>query len=221
MLDVKAVIFDLDGTLIDSIRDIAAAGNQALHSLGQPTHPVDAYRQFIGEGADVLMQRALPDDQQHLTPQGLAEFKAYYAQHLSDFSTIYEGIDDVLDALIADNIAIAVLTNKPEPAAIAILNKMMPDRPWFKIAGQRDDIPKKPDPTAALAIANELNTPPQSCAFVGDSRPDMLTATRASMIPIGALWGYRDRTELQQAGSHVELDHPHQILHHLKIRQTR
>ncbi|MBI1370230.1 MAG: HAD-IA family hydrolase [Planctomycetes bacterium] len=208
----RTFIFDLDGTLLDTLSDIAAAGNFALTQLDRPTHPVAEYRMMVGNGADVLMQRALGPGHASLAAAGLKHFKAHYAEHLTDTSAPYPGIADMLDALAKRGAALAVLTNKPDAAAKKIVRTLLGRWNWVTIDGHRDHVPKKPDPTAALAIAKMTGTPPGACVFVGDSSTDMKTAVNAGMIAVGVLWGYRDRTDLVNHGAQHLIAHPADLL---------
>lgn len=210
-----AIVFDLDGTLLDTLGDIAAAANHALSQLGQPTHPTEAYRMKVGHGSDVLMQRALPPDRHDLLEQALRLFKTYYTDHLNDRTRLYPGITEMLDALAARHLPLGVLSNKPEQATRACVQQLLGRWRWSAIAGHREDTPKKPDPTAALRIAHTIGVAPDQCWLVGDSDPDMQTATRAGMRPIGVTWGYRDRQLLIDHGADRLIDHPAQLLDEL------
>lgn len=207
-----AIIFDLDGTLINSLDDIAAAANHALATLGQPTHTVEEYRYKVGYGADVLFQKALPADAQHLVPGALVRFKAYYAEHMDDHTRLYDGVGDMLDALQRRGIPLAVLSNKPHAATVAIVKKMLGRWQFAAVAGHRENVPKKPAPEPALALAAELQVEPRRVYFVGDAEPDMQTAAAAGMNAVGALWGFRSREELIHHGAKHLIAHPLELL---------
>lgn len=208
----RPVLFDLDGTLIDSLTDIAHAANFALSQLHRPTHDVPAYRRMVGDGADVLMQRALGREHQSLTAEALTLFKQHYAEHLLDNTRPYPGIAELLTALCERGCRIAVLTNKPDAAARHIVQQLLSDWPWAVVAGHREGIPKKPDAAPAIAIAQQLGTHPAACLFVGDSNTDMHTAVNARMIGVGVSWGFRDRAELLAAGATHVIDHPDELV---------
>ncbi|MEX2673491.1 MAG: HAD-IA family hydrolase [Phycisphaeraceae bacterium] len=207
-----AILFDLDGTLIDSLADIASAANASLRDLAQPTHHTPDYRMMVGDGADVLMRRALPADQQHLADEGLALFKQHYAQHVADETALYEGMDDTLDALTERGFPMAIVTNKPQAAADQIAAKLLTRWTWVCTTGHCEGVPKKPDPTSALAAAEAAGVAPGRCLFVGDSKTDMLTATAAGMVAVGVTWGFRDRAELVAHDAAHVIDHPQELL---------
>jgi phosphoglycolate phosphatase len=209
---LRAIFFDLDGTLLDTLGDIAAACNHAMRTLGQPSHPPDDYRLMVGEGADVLVRRALPADRQHLADEALRRFKEYYVAHAVEFTQPYAGIAELLDGLVQRHIALAVVTNKPQINAQIVVDRLLDRWPWFAIAGERQDVPKKPDPTSTLRIASRLGIAPGECGFLGDSHIDMRTAQAAGMLPIGAAWGFRGSEELDAAGAKWMLRRPTDLL---------
>ena len=211
-MDLRAIFFDLDGTLLDTLSDIAAAGNYAIQQLGQPTHPENDFRMMVGEGADVLVRKALPLDKQHLADEALRLFKSYYETNAIRHTTVYPGIAELLDALTRRGILLAVVTNKPQVTAQIVVERLLGRWKWAAIAGHRDGIPKKPGPTSTLAIARSLGLPPSRCGFLGDSHIDMQTAVASGTIPIGAAWGFRGRQELQVNGARVVIDHPMELL---------
>jgi len=209
------ILFDLDGTLLNTLTDIAAAANHALSELDQPTHPTPDYRRMVGDGADVLMRRALPDDQQALAGRALELFKQHYIANMYAHTAPYPGIDDLLAALSERDIPRAVLTNKPHPAAVEMVARLFPEVTFTAVFGHRDSVPKKPDPAAALQIAQACGAAPTACHFVGDSNTDMHTAVNARMIPVAVTWGFRDRAELIDAGAKIVLQRPMDLLHHI------
>jgi phosphoglycolate phosphatase len=219
-MDIRLLICDLDGTLLDTLADIAAACNHALAELGQPTHPADDYRMMVGEGADVLVRRALPAGRQDLAEQALRLFKAYYETHPHDVSRPYSGIPELLEALTARGVKLAVLTNKPHSIAQRVIGALLGTFPWIAIVGQREGVPKKPDPFAAWDLARDARIAPAQCAFLGDSKIDMQTAVAAGMLPLGAAWGFRSREELLTHGARLILDHPVDLLEPLTRAPT-
>lgn len=209
---IKAAIFDLDGTLVDSLADIGGAMNRALAHHGLPTHPVDAYRLFVGDGVQKLAERALPRDRQELKEPVLAEYRRYYAEGLLDRTQPFPGIEGLLDGLTERGVALAVLSNKPDPATRRIVTHFFSRWPLKAVFGERAGVPRKPDPTAALEIARAVGAQPDECLFVGDSAIDMRTANAAGMRAVGVLWGMRGREELEANGAKALVAHPADIL---------
>jgi phosphoglycolate phosphatase len=211
MRDFDAIVFDLDGTLIDSLDDIALALDGILAELGLPTHGRDAYRYFIGEGARHLVHEALPEERRSETDAFLARFRERYFANLVVSTAPYEGIPELLRALAARDVPMAVLSNKPHEATVVLVERFF-DRAFRAVLGAKPNVPKKPDPTAALDLSRALATAPSRVALVGDSKTDMETARAAGMIPIGVLWGFRDREELESHGAEHILAHPSDLL---------
>ncbi|MCB1231345.1 MAG: HAD family hydrolase [Verrucomicrobiae bacterium] len=216
---IKAVLFDLDGTLLDTLGDIAASGNAVLRKRGLPEHEVDAYRQFVGDGMMNLARRIFPPDQ---TPaegseldQATAEYKAEYARHWLGTTRPYDGIAELLDALVARGIKLGVVSNKAHAFTGECIEAFVGDWSWSAVIGQRDGIPHKPDPAGALEAAREMGVTPEECAFVGDSGVDMQTGSRAGMKAIGVLWGFRGEAELRENGAAAVIERPEDLLAHL------
>jgi len=187
----RGVIFDLDGTLADSLGDIASAMNRMLRAHGFPEHPVSAYRAFVGEGVRKLVERSLPPRTDGLRDDLLAAYEADYAQHMLDETRLFPGIPEVLDALAAAEVPVGVLSNKPDGPTRRLVDALCGRWKLRAGVGERPGVPRKPDPASALALADALAAPPQAVAFVGDTGVDMLTARAASMRPVGVLWGFR------------------------------
>lgn len=211
-MPTRPVIFDLDGTLLDTLQDIADSANWSLAQLQMPAHPIESYRYFVGEGADVLMQRILPADRQDLRDQCLKLYKERYAAHAFDATRPYPGIPGLLTGLAARRVPLAVLSNKPDAATRQVIAHYFSNVPWAIIAGQKEGVPRKPDPAAALEIAQQLKVPPAQCLFIGDTRIDMQTAVNSGMTAVGALWGFRDEKELRDSGANHLIAHPSEIL---------
>jgi phosphoglycolate phosphatase len=190
------VIFDLDGTLADSLGDIASAMNRTLRAHGFPVHPVDAYRTFVGEGVRKLVERALPPGAESVRETFLAAYQADYAEHLLDETRLFPGVPGVLDALAAASVPVAVLSNKLEGPTRRLVDALCSRWTFRAVFGERPGVPRKPDPASALALADVLAAPPESVAFVGDTGVDILTARTASMRPVGVLWGFRPQEVL-------------------------
>lgn len=209
---MRAVLFDLDGTLADTLADLAAAMNHTLAAAGYPTHTPDAYRQLIGEGAENLAWRALPPEARDQAPAIALAFRAWYAEHLIVETRPYPGIPALLDALGARGVPMGVLSNKPAPATEAVMARLFGQWRFGAIAGQIPERPRKPDPAGALFVAAALGVPPEACLFVGDSAIDMETARRANMTPVGVRWGFRGEAELVEAGAQHLLTTPEELL---------
>ena len=198
-----AVLFDLDGTLLDTLEDLAAAANAALVGQGLPPHPVDAYRHFVGDGLRTLVERMLPADRRDaaLVDAAVTAFQEEYAQTWHNRSAPYPGIADLLDRLAARGVRLCILSNKPDAFARLCVQRLLPHWHFEPLLGQRDGVPRKPDPAAALEIAQLLRLHPSRILYVGDSGVDMRTARAAGMDAVGALWGFRDRAELVDNGA--------------------
>ena len=207
-----AIIFDLDGTLADTVGDIAAAGNHALAVHGLPSHDDAAYRRMVGDGAAVLIERIVPADRRELVELVLGTFREYYPRHMLDTTRPYEGIEELLAALVACRVPMAVLSNKPEAMTRGVVVGLFGEVPFQAVWGQRPDRPKKPEPAAALALADKLSVAPDRCAFVGDTPVDMEAALRAGMVPVAVTWGFRPRAELEAAGARIVLERPAELL---------
>lgn len=210
----KAVIFDLDGTLLDTLADIADAANRVLTANGYPKHPEQDYRWFVGDGSAVLIKRALPPDHRDTenVQACLERFIADYNQHWHRKTVPYPGIMELLDTLQARQLKLAVVTNKPHRFTGKMIAHYFPKTPFDPIFGLREGIPKKPDPKQTLAAARQMAVAPHDCLFVGDSDVDIETARRAGIRSIGAGWGFRPKSELIDAGADHIIDHPMEIL---------
>jgi phosphoglycolate phosphatase len=192
----RGVIFDLDGTLADSLEDIAAAMNRTLAAHGFPSHPASAYRTFVGEGVRKLVERALPPRTEQLRDSFIIAYQADYAEHLLDATRLFPGIPEVLDALRSAGVPVGVLSNKPDLPTRQMVDALCGRWTFAAVFGERPGVPRKPDPTSALALADALGAPPEAVAFVGDTSVDVLTARAASMRPVGVLWGFRPKEVL-------------------------
>lgn len=210
-MKLRAAIFDLDGTLADTLEDIATAMNRVLSDLGLPTHAPEAYKDFVGAGVYVAAERALAREHRHLRDEVVERFRTVYWDHLTETTRPYEGIEPLLDALEARRMPLAVLSNKPHEPTHHIVRHLFAGR--FRVVyGQRPEAPKKPDPTVALEIAGLLDVPPDACLFVGDTLIDMETARQAGMVGVGVLWGFRPREELVAHGARALIAHPLELL---------
>jgi phosphoglycolate phosphatase len=201
------LIFDLDGTLVDSLPGIAASLNRTLTAHGLSGHSDAAIRSFIGNGVNTLIQRAAPTAADPATNESLIGlFKKDYALSWSQGTQPYPGIHHLLGELQKSGFQMAVLSNKPHDFTVEMVRTIFPNCHFAKVLGQRDGIPHKPDPTGALQIANSLEAAPEQCTVVGDSTMDLETATNAGMKSIGVSWGYHDRKRLLEAGANLIID---------------
>jgi phosphoglycolate phosphatase len=214
----RAIIFDMDGTLLDTLADIATATNRVLTAHGLPTHQVEAYRYFIGDGARMLIRRVLPQNgpgphqpDEDLVQACLEDFETEYSRNWRQNTRPYPGVTDLLDSLVKRHIPIAILSNKPDSFTQSFVRELLSDWPFAVVAGHRIGIALKPDPAGALAVAKQLNQPPFKILFLGDSCVDMQTAVAAGMYPVGACWGFRPRRELLESGARALIDHPRQL----------
>ncbi len=210
----KAVVFDLDGTLLDTLADIAHAANRALATHGYPPHDIQAYRYFVGDGSAVLMSRALPEAQRtsHQVKACLDSFLEDYNRNWDQATQPYEGIPELLADLMEREISLAVVTNKPHRFTGQMMDHYFGDLPFNPVLGQRAGIPKKPHPQQALVAAEQMGVHPSACIFLGDSAVDMETARGAGMHSVGAGWGFRPARELYDAGAACVIDHPLDLL---------
>jgi len=213
-MNCRAVIFDLDGTLLDTLADIADSANRVLVTHGCAPHDRDAYRWFVGDGSAILMARALPEDRR--TPEMiqacLQGFIADYSQNWHQATQPYEGLSDLLSQLRDLRIKMSVVTNKPHRFAGAMMAYYFEGYRFDPILGQLDGIPTKPDPQQALSAAGQMAVAPSTCTFIGDSAVDMETAHKAGMQPVGAGWGFRPAGELIDAGAWAIINHPLELL---------
>ena len=213
-MGAEAIIFDLDGTLIDTLDDIADSANCALRANGFPTHPTEAFRLYVGEGVETLFERALPAGKSD-TATIAACVKSYQARYKDRWhiqSKPYPGIPELLDELSEMQLPIAVFSNKPDGFTKQCINRFFPGCRFSIVLGHRNGTPLKPHPSGAYYIASEIGVPPANTLFLGDSGVDMKTARASGMTPIGALWGFRSKEELLESGAKAVIDHPSESL---------
>ena len=208
----KTVIFDLDGTLLDSIEDIASSMNKVLESLQLPTHKIEDYKHFVGGGVDILVENALSNQSKEIKDEVTKRFKIEYDGKLHSKTLPYDGIYELLDELKKLDINLAVLSNKPHEFTVSYVNHFFKNYNFKEIHGQKKDVPKKPDPKAALDIVKCLDSSCENTYFVGDTKIDMQTAKSANMTAIGVLWGFRDEKELRDFGADFIVSNPLEIL---------
>jgi len=213
----KAIIFDLDGTLVDTLGDITDSVNHALEKYSLPSHPLESIRQKIGNGSRMLISRSLPTDRQDLIDEILSLQSGYYGEHLFDHSRPYHGIDRMLTVLGENNYKMAVLSNKSDVYTRQLVEKLFPPGTFDLVLGHQQKFPLKPDPQSALFIAEQLEIQPSQIAFVGDTAMDIQTARHAGMFAIGVTWGFRDRGELVRNHSNAIIEQPAQLPTLLKL----
>ena len=210
----KLVIFDLDGTLLDTIADLAGATNYALAQLGYPTHDTDAIRTFVGNGINKLLERALPanDQTEENVMRMRAHFVPYYDAHNADLSSPYPGIEALLQSLQEKGIEIAVASNKYQEATTKLVKHYFPTIQFAEVLGQRENIPVKPHPTIVFDILNKTGIDKKDVLYVGDSGVDMQTAQNAGVNAIGVTWGFRSREELEDLHPLAIIDKAEELL---------
>lgn len=212
-MSYKAVIFDLDGTLVDSVADIANAANSALRERGFAGRGVDEYRLFIGGGAEEMIRKALPRE----APDGevracLGGFMDFYRENFAVHTKLYDGMAELLGSLCERGFKLAVLSNKPQEMTSKIARSFLSDWRFLEVVGHSGETPRKPDPSGALEVCGRLSVSPDETALVGDSAVDMKTAVAAGMLPVGALWGFRGREELASGGARHIIERPPELI---------
>lgn len=217
-MNFKGVIFDLDGTLVDSLEDISDSMNSVLREQGFPLHDTREYRQFIGHGIRNLVSRALPRD---VEDEGLITgyqemMMERYGNDCVKKTRPYDGITGLLDGLVERGIKLAVFSNKPDELTKKVVMSLLPDWRFEALIGSAAGIPAKPDPSGALMISRQMGIDPGDMIYAGDSDVDMQTANNAGMCAMGALWGFRTKEELVSNGAKYLLDHPLDMLRILK-----
>ena len=212
----KTIIFDLDGTLIDSLEDIAVCMNKVLEEMNIPTHKVEDYKYFVGGGISVLVENALAEHDDSIKEEVTNRFKVIYDQKIHSKTLPYDGIYELLDELEKLDYNLGILSNKPHEFTIQYAQNLFSKYNFKEIHGQKSDIPKKPDPIAAINIAKSFDVPCEEVYFVGDTLVDMQTAKNAGMIAVGVKWGFREVNELLQNGADFIVKTPIDILNLLE-----
>ena len=204
---LRAVVFDLDGTLLNTVDDLGTAANMTLRHFGLPEHPLPAYRNFIGNGLLTLYRRAAPVGTDEATVERLRDYgRDYYREHCTAFTREYPGAGTLLRALAARGLALGMVTNKTEETAQRIMAHYFPDVPFRFIWGNNGVRPLKPAPDAGRMLLAELGLTPEQVAFVGDGDTDMAFASHVGFWALGAAWGYRPRAVLAENGADFLLD---------------
>ncbi len=214
---IKAILFDLDGTLVNSLADLADCCNFALEKFGFPTHTTDKYNYFVGDGMKKLVERIIPEgclgteNEQKVYDCFLDRYKTEYCNK----TLPYEGVNELLRALHLRGYKLAIISNKNELMAKAVAEKLLPNC-FSAVFGKREDFPPKPDAALTLKLIEELGLSPQNCILIGDSGMDMKTAVNSGLLCIGALWGFREKDELISSGADYLANKPLDILELLR-----
>ncbi|MDE6711087.1 MAG: HAD family hydrolase [Alistipes sp.] len=202
-MNTRLAVFDLDGTLLHTIGDLAVACNAALALRGLPQHSYDEYCGFVGSGIMRLVERALPEPLRSPENTALmrADFVRYYTAHIDVYTKPYDGIPELLAELVRRGVQLAVASNKFQAGTEQLIARFFPDIPFGPVLGQREGVPLKPDPAVVEEILAATGATREQTVFVGDSGIDILTAKAAGVRSIGVSWGFRPRAELEQAGA--------------------
>lgn len=214
-MKIKGVIFDLDGTLLDSLSDISSAMNTVLVRNGFPSHEECTYRYFVGDGAEELIRRSVPKEVSSDSAEIsrlLSELGEEYARNLFVQTKPYEEIIEMLKILRSRGLKLGVLSNKMDRFAKQTVDYYFKDQQIDSVCGAREDFPKKPHPAGAFWVADQMGVEAEDCLFLGDTKTDMLTAQGAGMFGVGVLWGFRDAEELLLSGALYLIDTPLEIL---------
>lgn len=212
---IKACIFDLDGTLADTLVSIAYSANRALEKLNYAPFPVEKYRWFAGDGAAELLRRTLVergDDQCRHFEELQKAYQESFGENCMYQVKPYEGICSMLEELKKDGIRVAVLSNKPHAQAVRVVEELFGKDYFDIVQGQTAEVPRKPSPQGAFRIAGMLDVKPEECLYVGDTDTDMETGKAAGMYTVGVLWGFRDRAELEEHQADMVIIHPDEIV---------
>ncbi len=197
----KGIIFDLDGTLLDTLEDIAISTNYVLKIFGKEPIPVEKYKYLVGEGAPKLIRDVLPDVSKDEMQRAFELYEKHYATQYDKNTKLYGGISKLLTFLQKKGLKMSILSNKPNSFTKLCAVKYLRDWKFEAVYGIRDGIPRKPDAAGAFEILKELKLEPNECLFMGDTKIDMITAKNADIDSIGVLWGFRDRAELEKNGA--------------------
>ncbi len=214
---IKAVLFDLDGTLVNSLEDLASSTNYALESFGFPTHETEKFKYFVGDGMPKLIERVLPERERNeeTVLKVLKVFLAHYKKHFADKTSVYEGIFELLAELKNMGLKVAVISNKAHEMTLEVVNKIFPDI-FDVVFGKKEGYPTKPDPELTLILMEKLGVKPQECVLVGDSGMDAKAAVNAGCVGIGVLWGFRGEEELRQNDAQYIVGEPFKIAEIIK-----
>ena len=204
-------IFDLDGTLLDTLQDLANAVNYSMRTMKYPERTLDEVRRFIGDGMKMLIRRAVPAETgEEDCEKALALFREYYNAHLCDCTTVYGGMGELISTLKADGKKLAVVSNKADDASNAVVHHFFGDS-FDIVLGRREDFPPKPEPDSVLYVMKQLGSDTAECIYIGDSDTDVDTAHNAGLPCIGVTWGNRERRLLEEKGAEFIVDSPEEI----------
>ena len=211
-MKVEGIIFDLDGTLVHTIEDIGDAANILFKRHGYPEYTSKDFIKWIGSGAAKFIEQGIGSviDKAHLKDY-VREFKEIYGANLTVKTTIYDGVAEMLNELVKRNIKISILSNKPHQLTLGVVENLLSAWNFDPVFGQRDEVPRKPDPAAAIEIMEMIKISPEKILFVGDSEGDIRTGEAAGMIPVGVSWGY-GKMDLANQNGHSVIDHPEELL---------
>ncbi|MCL2289552.1 MAG: HAD-IA family hydrolase [Bacteroidetes bacterium] len=210
---IKLVIFDLDGTLLNTLDDLADCTNHVLQKNGYPTHDIDAYKYFVGNGVAMLVQRALPKATMEATfSKILNDFMNHYELHKADKTAPYAGITETLKKLQEKGILLAVATNKPHELLPDLMQYYFPTIKWAAVFGNRRDVPIKPDPQIVYDILAATQIDKKDVLYVGDTAVDMETAQNAAITKVGVLWGFRTKEELERTDADYIIERPEELI---------
>ena len=219
MNKIKLAIFDLDGTAADTLENLAFCANSVTASYGLPPVEKDRFRYFVGDGSRVQMQRLLThlgcyrgSEDDAFLEEVFGKYLEFLSVHCAEKVVVYPGMKETVKALKDMGIPSVIFSNKPHKQACKVVESVYPEGTFIKVLGQRDDMPRKPDPAGALLLAGEQHADPSQCIYIGDTNTDMLTGKAAGMLTVGVLWGFRDREELEKAGADIIISAPAEIL---------
>jgi len=210
----EAVLFDLDGTLLDTIEDLTDSMNEALKRLGFPGHDSEACKIFVGDGVEMFALRALPENRRDeaTVAKCITDMRREYSMRWAQKTCSYDGIPELLDRLTSREIKMSILSNKPDDSTREMVAELLSKWRFDPVVGARPSVPKKPDPTMAIQIAQQLQVEPKNVLYLGDTGTDMKTARDSGMFAVGALWGFRMAEELMANGAQALVEHPMEVL---------
>lgn len=210
----KAAVFDLDGTLLDTIDDLGNSMNSVLEKMGFPLHAIPEYKYFVGKGIRNLVTHVLPEEcrTDAVVEECMKKMFTEYGSRWDEKTVLYEGIAGLLDELTLRGVKMAVLSNKAHRLTLSVTGKFLSRWKFEAVFGERDGVPRKPDPSGALEVCRIMNLNPADMVYAGDSGSDMETAKRAGMFAVGVLWGFRGAVELQSHGADLMIAHPSELL---------
>lgn len=215
---IKLCIFDLDGTVLNTLDTIAYYGNSALEKNGIQPIAVNEYKLLVGKGAVNLVKNMLNFRgclSEELFEKVFHDYDTAYNANTSYKTSVYDGVQETLDGIKALGIQIAILSNKPHFATNGVVNAIMGEGYFHRVYGQREGVPLKPDPTSVLSLIAELGARPEECVYIGDTGTDMKTGKNANLFTVGVLWGFRGEEELRKNGADIIISHPSQLLEYI------